>query len=291
VRANAEVERICSNLSAKLTAAAFSFPQETFYAKAAYVYDFSTKTRLYGKDESLALPLASLTKLMTVRIALKSDALDDFYTIAPGDLSADGFVGFVESDSYRIRDLIKAALIASSNDAASMLARSTGLSQSAFLEQMDVEAKHLGLGSLAYASVTGLDTADLRATASGSAADIAQLLYKDYEEYPDIFSLSAKEGDTIRASSGRSIDLANTDLAASRLALLMASKTGYTTSAGGNLAVLWQEPRGDILGGVVLGSTTEGRFSDMIALHDSANIYLNEVHTMLGVCTQSRQLK
>lgn len=275
----------CNTARSALVQKTFAPVFSALQAKSAFVYDFSKNTALYGKNETEVRPLASLTKLMTTRIAQKTVSPSAFYTIQAHDLDSDGFVGFVIGDTYSISDFFAGALIASSNDSAVMLARSTGLSDAAFVEKMNEEAKQIGLPSLRFANPTGLDTGnDTIATAFGSAHDILILLQKDYTDFPELMSLSVRPNMTISARNGRSIVLKNTDLAIDKLPLLLASKTGYTDVAGGNLAVLWREPSGDILGAAVLGSTEGGRFDDMVAIHTSADSYVAAAHTFPSFC-------
>ncbi len=285
-----QMERMlmCSQLRTELTQQAFGILAGGTEAKSIYTYDFSKNFPLYAKDENTARPLASLTKLMTVRLALEKDSPLDFYTVQKEDLGSDGFAGFAEGDSYRISDLVAGALIESINNSAVMLARSTGLSDTDFVAQMNIEAKRLNLPSLQFGNPTGLDANnETVATAYGSARDILLLLKYDYDDFPDMIALSTHTEDRIKAMNGRTLVLKNTDLAIDKLPLLLASKTGYTDTAGGNLAVLWQEPSGDVLGASILGSSPIGRFTDMIAIHDASDAYLKSTSALPTYCTSS----
>ena len=277
--------RVCTVMKEELIQNAFGSVYSSSLAKAFSIHDFTTGKKIYGKNDTVPLPLASLTKLMTVRIVLQKNALNDFYTVKKADLATDGSVGFIAGDSYRVGDIIHAALIASSNDAATMLSRSTGMSDEVFAGAMNTEAKTLKLTSMRFANATGLDddTANT-ATAFGSASDVLALLHADYSDFTEVIKVSTLPNDTITASNNTTITLKNTNSAIDKLPLLLASKTGYTDIAGGNLAILWREPNGDILGASVLGSTTEGRFSDMVAIHNAANIYLVAAKLIPATC-------
>ncbi len=255
-------------------------------ANALYAYDFTSGRELIGVKQDVPLPLASLTKLMTVRLVAKNVSLDTLYTVLPEDLIPEGSVGFAPGESYRIGDLMRAALIKSSNEAAVMLARSTGLSEEAFATAMNLEAQNLGLTSLHYGSVTGLDIEDVEATAVGSARDMLNLMYRDYVDFPQIAVISATPTETIQSIDGTRIELVNTNKVIERLPLLVASKTGYTKSALGNLAILWREPAGNVLGAVVLGSTENGRFDDMVALHTASNRYIADTRLEPKECAK-----
>jgi D-alanyl-D-alanine carboxypeptidase len=61
----------------------------------------------------------------------------------------------------------------------------------------------------------------------------------------------------------------NTNEALEHLPGLIASKTGYTDLAGGNLAIVFDKGIGHHFVAVVLGSSRQGRFSDMRALMEA----------------------
>jgi D-alanyl-D-alanine carboxypeptidase len=281
----ADTMTACLDARARLEALTFASINPKLGAKAAFVYDFTDKKELDAMNAGTALPLASLTKLMTIRLALKAGNPDDLYTIVPEDLTSEPSIGFTAGDSYPLRELLKATLIASSNNAAVMLADSTGTSNSTFIANMNAEAKALGLITLKYRSVTGLDIADNSvATAWGSAHDIVMLLDQDYSDHPEIMKYGTHTSDTIYSSTGKTIQITNTNKAISKLPLLVASKTGYTDVAGGNLAVLWQDEKSRLLGASVLGSTEDGRFTDMELLHHTAEVYLTSSNYISSFC-------
>ena len=279
-----EQKRECSLKSTELSRDLAASLSGKLEAHAVAVYDLSNGKTIYTENGDLSLPLASLTKLMTVRVALKTVQENTRYTVKKSDVIYDGGSGFVQEDVYSVHDLLLGALVASSNNAAVMLAKSTGLSTDNFTSLMNFEAQNLGLASLKYNSVSGLDTDDLEPTATGSANDVVRLLYRDLLDMPNVITLGIQPKATIRSESGRTIELVNTNTALSQLPLLKASKTGYTISAGGNLAVIWQEPGGDLLGAAVLGSSLNGRFSDMTTLHTASNQYVQILRSLPSYC-------
>lgn len=279
-----EQVRQCNVLKAQKVAENFAPLLSVVKAKAFTIYNFTSEASLYGNNENLALPLASLTKLMTTRVVLKNKTGSKTYTVQKNDLDSDGPIGFVVGDTYTVSDLITAALVPSSNNAAVMLAKSTGLSVDGFTAAMNAEAQNLGLDSLSFKSVTGLDSEDNKATVYGSARDVAILLNRDATDFPETLKVTTLQKTKIYSTTGRGFEFSNTDAAIPKLPILVASKTGYTDIAGGNLAVLWQEHDGSRIGAVVLGSTQEGRFADMIAIHDATGRFLESQKTLPAVC-------
>lgn len=281
----AELQAICTEAYANLEATTFGRTTPKLQAHAAYTYDFTTNRELQAMNSDTALPLASLTKLMTVRLALQKNDPEKPYTVRADDLRSEASIGFAEGDSYRVRELVRAALVASSNNAAVMLAHAGAQSTKGFITDMNAEARNLGLPSLTFSSVTGLDAGnETVATARGNAKDVVMLIGRDYADMPEFMAYSIRKADTIRSTDGKTIEVTNTNKAISELPVLLASKTGYTDVAGGNLAVLWRDPSGHLIGAVVLGSTEDGRFSDMIRLHDTVEIYLSTDASLSKLC-------
>src|SRR6266446_4046594 len=88
-------------------------------ARAYLVLNASTGEVLASRDSQARVPIASLTKLMTVLIALERVKLDDVVTVrrtvaAVGESTINLRVG----ERITVRDLIEGALIQSANDAA-----------------------------------------------------------------------------------------------------------------------------------------------------------------------------
>ena len=279
-------QETCDSLNQTLSSTMFSLLPKDMHAKAVFAYDFTRQKTLYENNADQPLALASLTKLMTTRLALKQSSPEAVYTLQKNDFGTEGSIGMKAGQSYTVGDLAKAALIASSNDAVTGLAQSTKIPLSNFPTLMNYEAKHLGLASMSFGNPTGLDDDEhLIAKNLGSAHDILNLLYKDYSDYPTVYAVSTSITDSIKAvNSNTNISLHNTDIAIGKLSVLIASKTGYTDTAGGNLAILWREPKGDLLGAAVLGSTKSGRFDDMIAIHKSATMLAGLDSSMPSFC-------
>jgi D-alanyl-D-alanine carboxypeptidase (penicillin-binding protein 5/6) len=105
------------------------------------------------------VPIASITKLMTVLLTLEHARLDDVVTVSPeaaqvGESSANLRAG----ERLTVRELLEAALIQSANDAADALADYVGHgSQARFVAMMNARARQLGLRDTHYVRPDGLD--------------------------------------------------------------------------------------------------------------------------------------
>lgn len=243
-------------------------------AKAAYVYDVSRDTVLYEKASLAQLPLASLTKLMTVDTALSSLELDDHVTISDLALAPEGESGLIRGEKWKAGDLADYSLIESSNDGAHALALAAteklGLEEFGFVDLMNRRARSMGLTQTYFLDDTGLDISAVTAGAYGSARDVAHLLATIAHTSPRSLERSVQPEWTFISESGKKHEAENTSLLAALYPGAIGSKTGYTDLAGGNLALLFEPIPGRQVAIVALGSTREGRVEDVQRLADFA---------------------
>lgn len=216
-------------------------------ARAVYVFDMAKNAPIFGLNENAQLPLASLTKIMTVVVAEELSFQGE---------SLDNIQGLPLS---RVRNLINTALMQSSNEAASALASM----DSNFINLMNQKAKELNLNQTYFLNGTGLDISKELSGAYGSANDVVKLISYALKNNPDLF-----EATTNNLTS-------NTNPYASTTTLLIASKTGLTDLAGGNLAVVFDAGLDHPVIAVVLGSSKEGRFKDIQKLIETTFKYLS----------------
>ena len=130
-------------------------------ARAALVMDAQTGEVLYSKNSNTALPIASITKLMTaVVIADARLNMSETITLQQGDFSCAGCKS--SSSTLRAGDMMNRAeallfaLMKSENPAASALARTYPGGRSAFIAAMNAKAKQLGMTHAHYLESTGL---------------------------------------------------------------------------------------------------------------------------------------
>ena len=281
------------NFSKKLTASVVSaYDGITLEARAAYVFDIPSSKVLYAFNENEKLPLASVTKLMTAFVARERAPESALLVLTPDDLAAEGDSGLRVGERWRLGDLLNAMLIISSNDAAHGVARFVGAEEQPvadnlqadarahFIQMMNSTAQELGLKQMEFFNESGLDidgttptkglpaTATATATAGGygSAHDVAVLFSALWKKYPETVDITALPAARIVSEDNIAHVLPNTDEAIGKFSGLVASKTGYTTLAGGNLAIIFDRGINDPVVAVVLGSTQKGRFDDMAKL-------------------------
>ncbi len=129
-------------------------------SSAGILFNLDTNEVLYSKNAREALPIASLTKLMTALLVLESDRMND--TVMTGnevqitEYNA-WLCHFQPGDEISVRDLMYATLIYSGNDAAAALAAYVGGTEEGFVSRMNERAEELGAGDTHFANPHGLD--------------------------------------------------------------------------------------------------------------------------------------
>ncbi|MFA6414487.1 MAG: D-alanyl-D-alanine carboxypeptidase [Candidatus Paceibacterota bacterium] len=240
-----------------------AFADLSLEAKAAVVYDLSTKQVLYAKSADAQLPLASLTKLLTVYAALTTLAPDTPITIDAEATRLEAPHLFNVGQTFSLTDLARLTLTASLNDGAAAIARATALrenrSENAALAGA---AAALDLSQTYAVNGSGLDESSALSGGYGSALDLARLAGALVARAPDIAAATTHSSAHATSAGGTSYTVKNTDPIVGTLPRLLLSKTGYTELAGGNLALVFDSGMNHPIAVVVLGSSKTSRFTD-----------------------------
>ena len=237
-------------------------------AKSFYVYDVTENKVLFAKNEHEQLPLASITKLMSGLIIATNLPSTSTVTISKADIeSGEGSNGLFVGEKWDIKNLLNFSLIMSSNSGIYALARtldeSRGINSSTTLDLMNAKAKILGLTNTIFFNETGLDINASTSGAYSSSYDVTMLLNKILSSYPMLTSETIEDAASFISESNMRHIAINTNTAINEIPGLIASKTGYTDLAGGNLVIAFDAGVMHPVIAVVLGSTEEGRFTDM----------------------------
>jgi D-alanyl-D-alanine carboxypeptidase (penicillin-binding protein 5/6) len=228
-------------------------------AEAYVVQNSATEEVLAGRDARERLPIASITKLMTVLVALERSRPKDVVSVPAVATAVPGStIHLRPGERVTVGDLIQAALIQSANDAAYALAYHAGDgSVAAFVRRMNARARSLGLTDTRFVRPDGLD-------ASGhlSSARDATKLARIAMHHPVVRNTVRKRTATI--AGGRRLTTWN-DLLWSFPGLL-GVKTGHTSRAGWS-EVAAARGRGLTIYATLLGSPSRTqRNSDLTRL-------------------------
>lgn len=244
-------------------------------AKSAYVWDVDAHRKLYGQNDELQLPLASVAKIMMALVATESLPPETRVTVTAADVLGEGDTGLSVGEVWTLGRLLEFTLVASSNDGASAIAEATGahfnggVSRSAkenkklFIEKMNERARGIGLTKTFFRNESGLDLSMGKSGAYGSARDMAMLFEYIFRRHPEIFIPTSASELTLRSENNIVHHIINTNKDVEHITGIIGSKTGYTDLAGGNLVVVIDIGVNHPVVIAVLGSTREDRFSDI----------------------------
>jgi len=259
---NNEIKLTEQKTSQKSTVNTYVNTQKTASEKSVYIYDVTNNKVILSENEDFLLPLASMTKIMTAIIALEKLSPDKIVTIDQSALNTFGDSGLKLEEKWKAGDLVKFMLVSSSNDAATALKNEVNKDQLNFITLMNQKAKFLGLNDTLFINETGLDQSTTTGGSYGSARDIAKLMEYAIENFGSFFEPTRYKEYNLVSESGISHKLQNTNTVVESIQNVIASKTGYTGLAGGNLVFAFDAGDNHLVIISLFGSTKEGRFED-----------------------------
>jgi D-alanyl-D-alanine carboxypeptidase (penicillin-binding protein 5/6) len=226
-------------------------------ARAYLVQNVATGEVLASSHADERLPIASITKLMTVLVTLEHAKLSDVVTVRPGaSVVGESTINLRAGEHLTVRDLVKAALIQSANDAAYALALQVGNgSVPRFVALMNAKAEQLGLTETHFVRPDGLDAPGH----VSSARDVTRLAWLAMRT-PFVRATVRERTDTI--AGGRTLHTWN-DLLSS-FPHLLGVKTGHTNAAGWS-QVAAARGRAVTVYATILGSPSRSRRNSDLA--------------------------
>lgn len=199
----------------------------TLSAPAAAVLEASTGKPVYGRAGGQRRLIASTTKVMTALVTVSSTRLDRVCVAPPYAASPlETQIGLRPGERMRVRDLLRALMLASANDAAAALAVCVAGSREAFVERMNARARQLGLRNTRFATPVGLD----HPSNYSSAADLARLAIAAranpfLRRTMDLPRATLRSGDRVRT-------VVNRNRLVHQVPWVDGVKTGHTFAAG-----------------------------------------------------------
>ena len=161
-------------------------------ARSAVLMERSTGRVLFEYEADKPVPPASITKIMTLLLvmeAIESGKLsfETEVTASEHACSMGGSQIWLElGEVFTVHELLKAAAIASANDASVALAEAVSGSEEAFVELMNKRAGELGMENTVFKNCTGLDAEGHVSTARDIAKMSAELLkHEKIKEYSE----------------------------------------------------------------------------------------------------------
>jgi serine-type D-Ala-D-Ala carboxypeptidase (penicillin-binding protein 5/6) len=232
------------------------------YGSVVDLVDKGSGGQLYGRLAYRPHAIGSITKLMTVMLAVHHLHLNRIVTVSAKAAALGGStMGLVAGDRLSVRSLLYGALIPSGNDAAEMLAETMAGNDRGFARLANRQARVYGLKCSHYVTPHGLD-APHQYSCAADAATMSRMVLSN----PLLARIVSTRAIVVRgADKNQTFDLLATNLLLNWFKGAIGVKTGTTDAAGYSVSGAARR-QGHVLIAVVLGSTPYGRFSDSAAL-------------------------
>ena len=244
----------------------FAKPQLDIPCRNAILISIDTGDILYEKEPDAEVPMASITKIMTLLLTLEAVeagkiSMTDIVPISEHAFNMGGSQIWLEpGEQFTLDELIKAICVCSANDAAVAVAEFVGGSEPVFTEMMNARAAELGMTHTRFVNACGLDAEGHYSSARDVAAMSLALL-----RHPKILEYSGIWMDTLR---GGETQLTNTNKMLKSYAGITGLKTGTTNGAGVCISASAVRDGMGLLA-VVLGSpSSKERFASATAMLD-----------------------
>jgi D-alanyl-D-alanine carboxypeptidase len=253
------------------------FDTVSLVARSAIVYDIQENQILFSKNINDVLPLASITKVLSAITAVELLPPDSVIAVRAEFLNEEGDSGLYRDEEWSLQELIDFSLLTSSNDGMAAIASAAGalrketrnpeaISREEFIVAMNEKAKAIGMTESSFFNESGLDIPEGGSGGYSSAYDIARLFAYTLRAHPAVLEATRYDNLTLNSLSEIGHLAQNTNVSLNAIPGVIASKTGFTDLAGGNLAIVFDPGLNRPIVVVVLGSTYDSRFTDVETL-------------------------
>lgn len=237
--------------------------------KAQVLMEYGTGQILSENNSKEHLPIASVTKLMTLLLALEAVDngvlnLEQKLTASENAAGMGGSQVFIDANAeYTVENLLHAIVISSANDASVVIAEAISGNEADFVVKMNEKAKSLGANDTNYGNCTGLPCAN----AYSCAYDVA-LIMKEVLKHQHYFDMSKIWMEDFQHPSGRITEMANTNKLLRSYNGCDAGKTGSTNEAGFCMSVTAKRNNMRLIAVVLGADTSKNRFNTCAKMFD-----------------------
>ena len=245
-------------------------------ASSYILYDVNSGAILLGKDYDIQKEPASMTKVMTVLLALERLDQSEMVTItedmaeAVDEITADYVkLGLQEGEVISVKDLVYASVIKSANDASLVLGMHMAGSESAFCELMNAKASEIGCMNTHFSSAFGLSTPDNVTTPYDMALILNEAVSNtNYSEIAKTLNYTIDA--TNKYSSERELTNGNKFVNTTDYGYeyYVGGKTGFTNTAGYTLCAAAKKNNRTLIGCVFNADDPDIRYYDLIKLFE-----------------------
>ncbi len=238
-------------------------------ASVAYIDSQGETKFIFEKNRDSKVPIASITKLMTVLIVLEQYNLEDIVSITKDDFRVDFtrvnnlYVG----EQYRVKNLLYPLLMESSNAASYALAQKMGLNQ--FIDAMNEKAQELGMTNTFFIDPSGLDPSNASDTTNYSTVEDLTILAQHLLKKDLIWEiLSLSQFNLVRMDGYFKYTVTNTNALLKEVPEIIGGKTGTTARARQCFLLVTKKNEGYLIT-TILGSAN--RFAETRSLLNWVN--------------------
>lgn len=235
-------------------------------AKSAILMEVNTGKILYEMNADEKLPPASITKIMSLLLVMEAIdngkmSVEDVITASEHACSMGGSQIWLEpGETMTVDDLLKAAVIASANDATVALGEQIAGSEEGFVAMMNARAAELGMTNTHFINATGLDADGHMSTAHDIAIMSAELIKHDLiKNYSTVWMDTLRDGES---------ELVNTNKLVRFYEGTTGLKTGTTSGAGYCLSATAERGGLELAAVIMSGDTSNDRFNGAKKLLD-----------------------
>lgn len=241
-------------------------PAFSVNAKSAVLMEVYTGTVLFDQNSDEKLPPASITKIMSLLLIMEAVdsgkiSLSDTVSASEHASSMGGSQIWLEvGETMTVDELLKAAVIASANDATVALGEKISGSEEEFVRQMNKRAKELGMNDTEFKNCTGLDAEGHLTTAHDVAVMSAELIKHDLiKKYSTVWMDTLRDGES---------ELVNTNKLVRFYSGTTGLKTGTTSNAGYCLSATAERDNTSLVAVIMSAPSSNDRFANAKKLLD-----------------------
>ena len=224
--------------------------------RAAILINMDTGAVLYAKNADMAIPPASLTKVMSMFLAMDQIRagkikVEEKIRITPEIASVGGSSMYLRTgERVPLSQLLTGMAVVSGNDAATAVSRRVGGNERQFVRAMNEKAKAVGMQRTTFKNPTGLPAAGQKTT----ARDMSTMVRAYLRAHPSALRYHNVPLFTYRGRMTR-----NTNALLGQVPGVNGLKTGWTVASGYNLIVTAQRGKTRMLAVVMGGTSRVGR--------------------------------
>lgn len=235
-------------------------------AKSVVLMEPNTGKVLYESNSDEKLPPASITKIMSLLLVMEAIdrgdiSLETVVTASEHACSMGGSQIWLEpGETMTVNDLLKAAVIASANDACVALGETVAGSEEGFVALMNERANELGMTNTHFVNCTGLDAEEHLTTAYDVALMSSTLIKHDLiKDYSTVWMETLRDGKS---------ELVNTNKLVRFYEGTTGLKTGTTSTAKYCLSATAERNGVELVAVVMAGESSNDRFNGAKKLLD-----------------------